>query len=433
MDLSSSALPSPHDGLNALMLNRPSIIALGRIASVALGLINTWMVAQFLGPEGRGNTAAALSALLLVPIIMGLGIPMVVRRWASTGQIGEVIRSARLLAAATLIPSILLAWLIVTYPLAGLTEKERTVTFIGICLAPLTILWVCDESVLVAERKYAQVALVQLVLPVTAVSINLVCAISNTFSVFAFVISSIIGAAMTLAISSFMIRVALRGPHLSLALTIREALTYAGSQSAEAASNRLDQLLLLPLMGSIQLGFYSIAATVAAVPLTIAYALTARFYRDIAQSPAVNRLAIQAEAARASIYWAVLAGVTVAFGGWVLIPVVFGADFSGAILPCVLASLGTVGLVASQVCSNALAADNRGKAMTYAQLAGLIVAIILMFLLAPTWGAAGAAIASTTGYLVTLLWVLSALKLTLRDLLPSRARARSALAAMTGE
>jgi O-antigen/teichoic acid export membrane protein len=410
----------------------PSVIALSRIVSVALGLINTWIVARFLGPEGRGSTAAALSALFLAPIFKALGVPMVVRRWTSKDHTSEVVRAARLLAMMAILPSALLAWLIVSVPLAALSPEERTTTFIGVCLAPLTILWICDESVLVAQNRYVEVALIQLVLPATSVSINLVCLMARSFSAVSFLITNIVGSGVTYLASSAMVRVPIRGPRLSIKLTIREAFTYAGSLSAEAASNRLDQLLLLPLMGSVQLGLYSIAATVATVPLGLAYALTARFYRGIAQASSAERRDIQAEAARASLYWALLAAVAVAGGCWAFIPIVFGAGFAGAVFPCVWASLGTVGLVASQVCSNALAADNRGAAMTIAQLGGLVVAVILMLILAPRWGAAGAAVASTTGYLLTFILVLSALHLRPRDLLPSRSRASSALGAMIG-
>ncbi|MGH2905861.1 MAG: lipopolysaccharide biosynthesis protein [Solirubrobacterales bacterium] len=408
----------------------PAVIALGRAVSIVIGLLTTLLIARSLGPSGRGETAAALSAFFLVPIVLGFGLPLVVRRHAARGYAGDVVRTTRALCLPILPAAAIVGALLVAWPLADLGESARVVSFVGVTLAPITVLWLADQSVLVAQNRYLGVATVQITMPAVFGAVCLGEAIAGELTVTAVLIANIVAACAALVVSSSLTRTPFRGGREPAGAVAKESVTYAGGQAAEAASNRLDQVFLLPLMGSAELGLYSIAATVALAPLALAYAITARSYSRIANADDGEQFEQQAAAARAALYWSIsAAGVIVAIAWW-FVPLVFGSEFEAAVVPCMLAAVGTIGVVTSQVCSNALAAVNRGLTMTLGQFVGLVVGIVLMILLAPPYGASGAAIASSTGYLVTMVWVVARLHLRLADVIPTRVRVGTALREM---
>ena len=75
--------------------NSPMTMLGSRLSVAALGLISAPLIAQALGPSGRGETASALATMYLVPILLALGMPFEVRRRVlADGGMGAV-RTAR--------------------------------------------------------------------------------------------------------------------------------------------------------------------------------------------------------------------------------------------------------------------------------------------------------------------------------------------------
>jgi O-antigen/teichoic acid export membrane protein len=404
----------------------PAVIVYARLASLILGLFATLITARGLGPAGRGDAAAALSALYLVPICAALGLPLVVRRQAAHNRTEASVRTIRLLALLLTVPCCVVGLLLVLFPLASLDDSAKLAAFVGIAVAPITVLWLADQSVLVAKNRYLGVATIQGAQPAIFCALLLAAWATHHIVVWVVLAANIAGSLATFFTSSLLTRVPLRGPRLPVRNALREGLTYAGSQASEAASNRLDQVYLLPLMGAHAVGLYSVAATVGAAPLTVAYALSASTYTAIATSEGSERHAHQAAAARAALYWAIAVSAAAAAASYVLIPIVFGDKFADARIPTLICVLGSSAMVVAQVCGNALAAANRGLVMTLSQLGGLVMAVVLALWLASQYGASGAAAASSGGYAVAALMLLYFAKIRVHHLVPNASRIRHA-------
>ncbi|MFC6015990.1 O-antigen ligase family protein [Plantactinospora solaniradicis] len=162
---------------------------------------------------------------------------------------------------------------------------------------------------------------------------------------------------------------------------------------AAISSARLDQIVGLPVIGARELGYYAVAVSVAEIPMVIATAArTVLMGRpgsdDRRRGSAVARLAVLAST--------VASGVLAAIAG-VAVPWVFGDAFAPAVVPTVILCAATTLYTSMVIFSAVLLANGRAAWSSGALVAGSVLGIVLLFLLAPM-GAVGAALASLAGY-----------------------------------
>ncbi|MBE1491289.1 O-antigen ligase family protein [Plantactinospora soyae] len=162
---------------------------------------------------------------------------------------------------------------------------------------------------------------------------------------------------------------------------------------AAISTARLDQIIGLPVIGARELGFYAVAVSVAEIPMVIATAArTVLMGRpssgDRRRASTVARLAVLGSI--------VASGVLAAIAG-IAVPWVFGAAFAPAVLPTVILCAATTLYTSMVIFSAVLLANGRAAWSSGALVAGSVLGIVFLFLLAPM-GAVGAAIASLVGY-----------------------------------
>jgi O-antigen/teichoic acid export membrane protein len=174
---------------------------------------------------------------------------------------------------------------------------------------------------------------------------------------------------------------------------------------------RLDFVLLTVMAGPAVLGVYAVAskfAELVKVPgLALTYVLYPRFARDPESA---------ASEARKMLPRAALLTTGCVAPLWLatfLLPVVYGADFKGAVVPAQIILLGLMLEGVAGVISGFLYGTGRPGLNSWAMGAGLTVTLVLDLVLIPPYGATGAAIASAAAYITTqftLLWFFFALR-----------------------
>lgn len=396
----------------------------GQLGSAGLALLSSPIVARAIGPDGRGETAAATSLFFLVPIVLALGVPLELRRRAATDEAHPLIRAARLIALASSIAAAGLAVFVYLTIFSSFEEPARVAASIGVLLSPVSIVWMCDVSVLVAHQRYRAVFAMRMIQPSVYLALVLffwVVGLSSTSTV---LWSSIAGLMATSIVGIVLTKTSLRGERVSVSDLNRSSLSFSGSAIAEAASSRLDQVVALPLIGAAQAGLYAVAATVAMIPLALGQATAAAVFSPIARSSGDARSRLQAEAVRESIVIASVSCPIVAVASVFGIPFVFGSDFGDAVPVACVCLVGSAALIVAYVSSMSLAADNKGMRMTVAQVVSLAFAIGCLLILGPWLGAIGASIASSLGYLLLVSLMLVGLRLSLRLIVPRRADLR---------
>lgn len=410
-----------------LISDSPSLIAIGTLLASALSIASAPIVARAIGPAGRGESAAAIAAFAILPIVLALGVPLEVRRSTASEGGSEAIRSARDLWILATVPSALIALLLDQTIFVSLGSPERVAIFVGLVLTPFSMSWLSDIGVLVARRRYRAILLLRITSPLLYILLIIGAIASNTVSVTFVIAANVVGNLITCAVGWWLVRVSVRGarqPHLPL---IRRGLSYAGGAIADVASGRLPQLLVLPLIGATQSGFFSVAMTIASIPLSVGHAIASSYFTDVAAASATERSAIKGEAVRSIIWLAAIACVALALLSPIGIPILFGSEFEEAVAPSLISLVGAFGMTVGFVCAMMLAAEGKGVRMTIAQVCSLLSSILLLILLGPTLGAVGSTIAVSASFVVATAVLLFFLGLPARALIPRRSDLAKAL------
>jgi lipopolysaccharide/colanic/teichoic acid biosynthesis glycosyltransferase len=164
---------------------------------------------------------------------------------------------------------------------------------------------------------------------------------------------------------------------------------------------RFNFILLGALAGPAALGIYAVAAKYAeflrVLPIAANWVLYPQFARSEAEQAkkSSRRLILRAGAvtAAASIPLAVAAGL--------IVPLLFGQVFNGAVLPARILLIGLAAEGVGGVVTAFLFGRGRPGLNSLAAGAGVVVTLIMDVILIPRYGAVGAAIASSVAYLTT--------------------------------
>ena len=378
----------------------PSLIVVGNLGAVLLAFLSAPLVARAIGADGRGESAAALAAGGVVPVLLALGLPLEARRVAASENPAPTVRAARDIICCAFVPAVLVAFVLQWTLLSSLDGTTRWITTVYLSLSPLAMSTLVDIGVLLSSAKYWSVLVIRVLQPAWVVVSLLIGWPLGWVSVPFVVMTALTGMVVSTVFSTWANRVSLRGqraPHRAL---IGGSISFAGSSAAEVATNRLDQILALPLIGATSAGWYSVASTVATAPLAIGHALGASYFRELSSADAEVFKVLRTEAVRTSITIGLAScGILMALAP-VGVPMLFGSQFDHAVIPTVIALAGSTLMIANYVSSLVLAVQRRGTAMTVSQLIALAGGMILLLFLGPAFGASGAAVASTLSYLL---------------------------------
>lgn len=397
----------------------PSLLALGRLGAAALALVSAPIVARVIGPDGRGETAAAIALFHIVPVVIAFGIPLAVRRRAAVTDGRTAIAAARTLSLAAVVPACAVAVLCWFTLFASFDPESRVVASVGIVAAPMVVSWSSDVSVLVAHSRYRAVMAMQLIQPLTYLVLVVILwalAVADTATV---LLAYLLGLAATFVTGLALVRGSFSGSLAEIPTLLKDGVRFAGSALAETASNRLDQAIMLPLIGATQAGYYAVATTIVTAPLAIGQALGASYFTPIARaSETKERRALQWASARSGLAISLVCFPLLCLVTPLIVPLLFGEDFRPTVTVVWLAALGGIAMTSGYVVSMALAAEGRGGRMTIAQVAALVASMGLLIVIGPLLGAVGAAVASSVGYAVLLGLLLAGLRGSLSDYVP---------------
>jgi O-antigen/teichoic acid export membrane protein len=174
---------------------------------------------------------------------------------------------------------------------------------------------------------------------------------------------------------------------------------------------QLDQLVLSQAVPPADLGRYAIAVSLTSLPVPLVAALGNVAFPRLASERAISksnyklqRVAVVGSAVIAAGFLLPLAVVA----RW-LIPLVFGSAYAGAVPLLWILTPGSIFLACGQVVADLLRGRNRPIVVAWAQGLAALFTVVLLLLLLPFIGVAGAAIASTIAYGVALAGMLRSL------------------------
>lgn len=397
----------------------PGLVLLGRLGASVLALISAPIVARAIGPDGRGETAAALALFALVPVFLGMGLPLELRRLVSTEGHTSMVRASRRLVFATLLMSVPFSVAFGATIFSSFDPEARMAATVGVALTPLMLSWICDVSCMVAKRDFVGILVLQLLQPMAYLGgVTLLWATSwaTTASViWVFIASNV----MSFIFGLCRVRAGAKRSVTSPMSLAKGSVRFAGGALAETASNRLDQVIALPVIGAVEAGFYSVSVTVGLAPLAIAQALGASTFSAVANSQGRRRHKLVNETINQVVSLNVVVSLLLIIFGPSFVVLLFGEAFSGAgpairvsAFACLFAS------IALQASSN-LVAMGRPKQLAGSQLVSLAIGTTSLLILGPHYGSLGAALASALGYATLALLATRFCGASFRSVIPS--------------
>jgi len=165
----------------------------------------------------------------------------------------------------------------------------------------------------------------------------------------------------------------------------------------EVVNLRLDQLLMIRLVSSHDLGLYAIAVNLATLP-TLA---TSAFGSFVLPRVAGGDEHVVDRASRVAVVVILLAGSLVALALPIGLPLVFGDAFSGSLPMTLILLAGLIPMSLISILNPALGGAGVPAAGSYAQIAALVVTVPGLIVALPLIGAIGAAIVSSVAYMVS--------------------------------
>lgn len=318
---------------------------------VVLGLAAGVMAARWLGPDGKGLLASLTVLVLLVGLISTLGLGEAAIVWVgqkrtSLEQACSVTLTATLVASAG---GMIVLWLAGAVSFAGDWPAMRVPLLIGVGAVPFYVLLRTISLLLDAQEKVGSGSLVQVTQTgLTALGLALLVG-AGSLGLTGGSLAYLLGALGACLIGSALLgggRLVRPGWNWSyLKPAFRYGIAVEFSNLMIIAFLRGDLLLVYVLAGSAAAGYYSVALTTGALVSILPMALSTATFPRLARldEGAADRLI--AQVCRASTLVAVAGGASLAAVSPLAIPLLFGQDFSSAVMPAAI--LAFAGMVVS--------------------------------------------------------------------------------------
>jgi O-antigen/teichoic acid export membrane protein len=404
--MSSAASEECEDGGFVLHGARASTIAnlaklsSANLISALLVLISAPLLARALGATGRGQLAAVFAPLALAPTILKLGLGDYLTRETARRRVA----TNRLLGLTGIIvlgvtTPVAIAGTYLAGALVGDGSVAGTWLTVGLGLMPITLTGSLFLDVLAGQQRWMARSLLVVGQAVATATILAALFATNRLTVASAAATNIgLGVLVVLAAGIYVRR------ELPLALDLslrREALAFGVrvwvGRLANVANLRLDQVVLIPIVSSADLGRYVVAAALGSIPTLVAgpvgQILEPRVAnRGVADLPRVLRCTILATGAIAAVVGAVTSP---------LLRHLFGPSFTDATGPAWLLLAASVPYVARFLVRSCLVAAGHPSAGSKAELVALAATTAGLVILTPAFGILGAAVTSLGAYTIS--------------------------------
>lgn len=400
--------------LNARKLTLDIVLTFSRqFAAGFLKLGVILLIARTLGPEGAGSWSVAqfLPATLGQLLNLGLVSANVYFVASRRAEIQEVWEASRDLALMMALAGILVGMMVVG--LAGdivFPGVDSTLLFLALGIFPVTLFNGLVTGLFQAQRDFRHYNILALTEPVVTLALMGVLWTTTGLSLISAMLVTIIGYGATLVLGLLFLRRHLRlwTPTRDRLGYLRPALRYGIvahlSNLVTFLNYRLDIYLVNLFLGPAATGIYTIAIRLveqlwilSQAVSTVIFPLLSALHAEISSHDLLTVVI-----ARATLWASTAAGLALLFLGGPLIGILFGHEFEQATGVLALLLPGVVLLACARVLANDLASRGKVAINFYISIGLLVINVVGTLLLIRPFGLAGAAIASSIAYALSL-------------------------------
>jgi len=379
------------------------------LASAPVNLATGIIAARALSPDGRGSYAAIFALVTVPGYLASLGSRATVGYFVGSGRATANQMLSVWLVLGLMSSAVTVGALQLLLPVALAAQSESTleiarwysVTVLAVILSEV------GAGLLVACKRPRLFAVAVVAQPLVQLAGYLILLALDSFTVATALTSTTCGFLTPAALGAW---VALQEGFLEIPRPRLMADTASyGFRSAlgglsSLANQRLDLLVMPSLIGPVAIGYYAVASNMAAILVTLGQALSTVFLpAAAAHGTRSDSVALTADTFRRTVLLAALVGAAAALAAPVVVPLVYGPEFTEVtplfwiLLPGVVLLTGGLILIA------AIDARGRPGLSSVAQACGAVVTVAGLAALLKPLGATGAALVSTFSYITTCL------------------------------
>jgi len=355
------------------------------------------LVARLLGPVGRGQFAAAILWPGLFAAMGGMGVGVALaRRAGRAADVTRVIRTGLLLTLLTGTLTAVLCAAAIPWLLPGHDTIVRNAAYVFVPFIIFNQVALAMIAIDQGAGWFGQMNWTRLIVNPVYLLFVIFFWFAGIRSVGWFVIGLLIAnAAVALArVGLALWHAPIPGPMEPVKTVFREALPYGFAGLLNPLTQSADKALLLYLLGTTQLGFYTVALTAASVVNSLAGAAGTVSFGMSTQAREREGFDRIARVFRFTAWTWLLAGLAVAVIIPVVLPLLYGAAFRPAIWPAIILIPAAALTGQASILEQAMRGQGRAFIGLEARAAGLLVMIAVGWLLAPVFGILGVVFAA---------------------------------------
>lgn len=380
--------------------------AMSNLAMPITSLMSGPILAHTLGPELRGQMAAAVVPAFVLMFVANIGLPE-----ATTFAIAKLRQDPRavfLRAAAISVPIGICAavgfWFAAPHIFSAQMQVAVPLARTLIWLLPLLMMVIILRFAVNGMRRYRAVNTERVMTPTLRLlafaALALIGSLTVTSAAMSQLIATVVGGCF-LFYTLFRFRPdpqTVAPPEKHLTRTIfGYGLKGWGGVFGNLVNWRLDQLVLVTLVSPLQMGYYVIAVHFSEIPSTAINAVRNVLF---AETAARNTPELVTRAARVVILLVTAGGLVAAAVSPLVIRLLFGAEFLPALPMAMVLLAAAIPFCLEQIVAAGLLAQRLPGLRSISQLIAAVITVIGLVVLCPTLGAMGAAVTSLIAYTV---------------------------------
>ncbi len=371
------------------------------VSALGLALAASTITARLLGPSGKGyySTLVLLGGIFVVLFSAGLGEAAIILAGQGKAMITTAV-SATMLATFGLSLAGGVTFVLVALAVLGAdTANQRVAVLLGGLLTAVNVHYNTLVGFLLSQERVVAVAGLAIAAAACTTAALPVLIAGVPLGIAGAVLASVLGSGAALVATVVLVRRSnlpmrprwVRG-------YLRSALPYGFSLQVSnllvMMTARLDLVLLFRLADAFQAGGYSVALTIGTTVATVPTALSYASFPRLAVLNDEESERLVGQLFRVGIVAAVLAGATVAVLTPTAIPLVFGPEYRGAIVPTLLLIPGGVMFSGQWILCRAAAARGNTRPLLVSFVASCTTMVALDLVMIAPWRSIGAALAS---------------------------------------
>jgi len=375
-----------------------------QLANIASGVL----LARILLPDGRGELAAAMLWPTLVASLGVLGIHEAVTYHASRGTHANSVILCSGLVLAFVLSAVLmpLGAIAVELALTGYRPEVLAVARLYLLFIPLNFVGLIAIALFQGALRFGEWNLLRTLVHVTYTVLIVLFHVVGWSSIEAFAAAYIL-ANLVLAVTALAIAASHGWIRPRRPVAARNIIAFGSRVHASAIvqilGERLDQIVISVLLSAASLGLYVVAITVARLITVPAATFATLVFPKVARAgDSVEQARILGRYLRATLA-TTLAGIVVVVlcADWIL-NTFFGPTFGNSAGLVQTLAVASFLLACKTVVSAGLKGMGELRAISYGEIAGLVVSAVSLAFLLPALGVIGAAIAAILGQAASL-------------------------------